>query len=276
MPLLLPPRQQWNRRLIMEMAVLVTLLLHALFCSLFRLREPGEKNAARPVPEAFVTALADGPAPDQEFADWGRLADPTLLTLPNPKLGFSTFLTTDLPRPYTPLQEQHLAPAAPALPPAPETVLGAAPAPLETGLRMHWPVRLPADDEETPPPAAPAATGMLWHFADGTPIPPPPEVNQEDALRVMAAHTAAASSRFEILLPPPPAAARLRLTDSSGSAVLDQFAYIRLTALLRSWEQQRLNRAPGFPAARFTPETGYAAVVDVEWRRPVPAAAAPP
>ena len=261
----LKPVNQWSKRLLFGVALAGALLLHMLILGPFRVRPPetagDEKKAAAGVCVTFQPA---GNPWEKELAAYCDVRDPALLTEADPIHGFSRFLKTPPPVPYTDSRPPPATPvgrpvarftettAAPTLPPSPEAI------------GRHWPAGHPADDDAPAPAALP--TGTIWRFADGVPMASPPVLSADIVQAALAEKVPTGPARFEISAPQPPLKGRLRLTGSSGNPSLDRLALEGLTRSLRKWERERLARKPGRDLERFPEENGFTQTVEVEWR----------
>jgi hypothetical protein len=260
----LKPVKQWSKRLLFWVALAAALSLHLLIFGPFRIRPPETKGEAKPTTGVCVTFQPAGNPWERELAAFCDIRNPALLTEADPVHGFSQFLKTPPPTPYTSTRQPPTtpaiqpparfadAPAAPALPPLPEAI------------GRHWPANLPAENDAPERAALPA--GMLWRFADGTPLAGPPTLPGEAVQAALADKAPAGPTRFEVVLPPRPQQSRLRLTDSCGNAALDRLALDGLTRRLREWERERLIRKPGRDLERFAEENHFIQTVEAEWR----------
>ncbi|MFA4944644.1 MAG: hypothetical protein WC789_08095 [Lentisphaeria bacterium] len=257
-------RPRWSRRLIAETALLGTLALHAALLLAVRPRHATPDPAAR----RRLPAVTSVPPPTagaetaNAFA-WAYAADPTLLILADARRGFSRFLADARPVPYTlsPASPASLWEATPPKPPAP--TLGPGPTPLPQALGTGWPTRQPEPEETGGPPPLPPALppkGVIWRFADGAPVPTPPDFALDALRNAFAPAAPTAPSRFELCLPREGSPFRLRLLAGSGNPGLDRLAYAGLGPLILAWEAQP-------PAGRFTPAGGRREIIEVEWRR---------
>ena len=252
-----------KQRLIIVQAAFWTVFLHAILFYGFSL-------TPRPVPNRLrlygpTCALLRTPKRarrwERSLWAWSRIADPTLLALPNERLGFSRVRKEKRVLPYTEIPAYRYVTTY-----LPETVvrptpLASPPPPLEKAVSLTWTDRLPPVPAD--PPLGSAPTRILWHFPDGRVIddaPALPETILELALAKgkPTAPTGIAVIRSENRL-------RVAIRASCGNVDLDRMAY---DALVRAaGEYQRRQSAGGAAGtASWFPGPGQNVLIEIEWR----------
>lgn len=251
------------RRLRWELALCGALLLHVPFL-LFRLgpaAPPDSPRNHRPR-SVFIPSAAPHTPSEKELLAWVQLADPTLLSLPDPAVGFSAPLLAPAPHAYT----ERVTPAPTATQIAERTFAPPDPPPtrsLEADLTRQWPVRIPATPEPPAIPALPAA--VLWRFADGALLRGMGELPAADLRLALRTGAPRQPTRFRVELPLG-APARVRLQASCGNSDLDRLALQRLGPRVLTWEQDVGRRELSPETEPFTLDPGRSRVVEVEWR----------
>lgn len=243
------------------------LLVHVAAFGLLRVKpaRPGHAAAPSPAPACSVIQPAPvGAAWERQLLAWAELADPSILSLPDPRHGFSRLLVAAANWPLTDLPAFETSPAATAASSFAPIALTAADPDLAASLRHHWTCLVPTETE-TPSPAVPGRT-VVWRLADGTPLTGIAEIAEADLKQARGTTLPQQPSRFHVLADPLAAGLRLRLAESCGVDALDRIAYQRLARRLLDWERdlrqkqavlelEPLLRAPDLPV-----------LVEVEWR----------
>lgn len=249
------------------LAAAATVVLCTLFLQLVRLEVPVD---ARPASRSAPSCQQLGAAPPQaseNLQSWLEVFDPTVLVLRNQQHGFARLsaLPRAIPVTAPPLDRTPRALSAETRPPAP--ALGNPPPNPRHVLRTAWPGATPAAEPRIP---KPAPRGVLWRFANGTPLASPPGISEETVRQATAETAPDRPTRLIIsLLDGTP---RLRVVHSCGVRTLDLLALQKLTGPLAPFiVDPTTSRA----AARALPETHPAAhggpvVVEVEWRLALP------
>lgn len=200
---------------------------------------------------------------------WSRIEDPTLLALPNERLGFSRVRNEKRVPPYTEIPAYRYVVSYLAESAVQQAPLSAPPPPLEKAVSLTWTSRLP------PVPAAPplgrAPVRIVWHFPDGRVIDDAPALPEGGPGAAMAKKEPVAPTRVEVIR----SENRLRVSirESCGNVELDRMAYDALVRAAGEY-QRRLSAGGAVSAASWFPGPGQSVVLEVEWRLAPPAATA--
>lgn len=235
-------------------------------------------------PRTFATAVAaQSPSPtcvlvspldasrnwERELYAWCFLADPTVLSLPDERFGFSDLRRGERILPLTAVSAY----AEPAIPIVTDAFPEFAPViPFE-------PFATAAGAKTTAPPVAipePEAvvalpTAILWRQADGTGMTPPPGWDPDAARAVLRGEPLPSTvTCLEIDREPPfdrrLECARVRIVQSSGNVAADLLAVRSVQTSLFQAERARDADDDPEPAAPWLPHPGQRQRVEVEWR----------
>lgn len=192
---------------------------------------------------------------------WSRIEDPTLLALPNERLGFSRVRSEKRVLPYTEIPAYRYVASYLAESAVQEAPLAVPPPPLEKAVSLAWTSRLP------PVPADPilgsAPARIVWHFPDGRVIDDAPALPEGSPGAALAKEKPTTPTRIEVIR----SENRLRVAirASCGNIQLDRMAYD--ACVQAAGEYQRRQSAGGAAsAASWFPGVGQSVLLVVEWR----------
>ncbi len=194
---------------------------------------------------------------------WARLADPTLLVLPDEELGFSRVRQTPRHLPESPLPEYRFTIVLAAEAPQPEIRLAAPRQELPDELRQRWLVAPPETREY--PPVAPLPRSIVWHRPDGQVLAAMPELDIGTVRRAIAegGHPRY-PTRLEIQAGDSAFPTRIRVRRPSGNTALDLHAVAVLQRDVGLMERrQRFGLEAGRPL--YLPPPGGSAIIEIEW-----------
>lgn len=258
------PQRRLTRRLLLEITVLSVLALHLGLYYLFSLPAQAPAPPESGTPETVILSPEGREYRwEAELRTWAYLGDPTLFSLPHPKLGFSAALGEVALPPYTDPQSTPTPLAGFPAPAIAGLELPIAAAPLGQVISSRWPETAAAPPAAVLPVTVPAT--LLWRFADGFLLKGLPESLPPDMLKTLGDLKPGAPSRFEVVLKPA-VPARLTLLSSCGNTALDQFALKALARKLTEWERLRLRQQSSPEMDRITAAPDAALPVEVEWR----------
>ena len=263
-----------SARLCSELALLGTLLLHAMLFYAFRgSTAPDVRIAPRNAPECVWVSPAASQTWEKEIYAWCLLADPTLLSLPDERYGFARVRRGErvLPHRSTPAfevpDETEETAAFPPLrlsPPALDVA---------NALANRWPAaELPALE---PPRLARLPEGVLWRFPDGTVLSGVPELDMDEVVAALregplpTCPTGIGLARAEagptVGLGQTGAPGRVRVLQQCSNQRLDDLLVRTLRRALARLDQDSATVATGKDASCF-PTPGGSIAFEVEWR----------
>jgi len=195
---------------------------------------------------------------------WARLADPTLLVLPDEELGFSRIRQVPRPLPETPIPEYRFAVALAEETEQPDIRLAAPRQELPDELRLRWRPAPPETREF--PPLVPLPRAIVWHRPDGQVLEPMPELDLDAVRRAFAeGGRPRYPTRIEIQAGSSALPTRVRVRRPSGNTALD----LHVVAVLQRdvGASERRQRFGGQDEARpiYLPPPGGSAIIEIEW-----------
>jgi len=255
-------RQRAANRLPTELAILLTIAMHVALFYGFRMRQvaPGSELASRHEPRTvLLSPPTGGHRWEQDLHAWSRIADPTLLSLPNERYGFSRIRRDERERPVSPPPAYPFPTKPIAERDLPLIHLAHLPDSLGDTIRRNWALPNPT----LPPPPEPAVLpeGVIWRLADGTPLARQPEVPLESLAQRLSEEPADRPTQID--LSRPGQRLRVRVRHSCGNAALDIAAVKALAGELRHCE---LSDTPD-QAPTYLPAGTETVQIEVEWRR---------
>ncbi len=194
---------------------------------------------------------------------WARLADPTLLVLPDEELGFSRVRQTPRHLPATPLPEYRFLVVLAEEVPQPAIRLAAPRQELPDELRQRWSVAPPETQEF--PPVVPLPRTIVWHRPDGQVLAEMPELDLDTVRRAIAegGHPRY-PTRLEILAGDSAFPTRIRVRRPSGNTALDLHAVAVLQRDVGRLERRlRFGQEESRPV--YLPPPGGSAIIEIEW-----------
>ncbi|MDX9981193.1 MAG: hypothetical protein RBU25_14300 [Lentisphaeria bacterium] len=194
---------------------------------------------------------------------WARLADPTLLVLPDEELGFSRVRQTPRHLPETPPPEYRFAVVLAAETPQAEIRLAAPRQELPDELRQRWLVAPPETREY--PPVVPLPRAIVWHRPDGQVLAAMPELDIDTVRRAIAegGHPRY-PTRLEVQAGDSAFPTRIRVRRPSGNTALDLHAVAVLQRAVGFMERrQRFGQEDTPPA--YLPPPGGSVIIEIEW-----------
>ena len=201
---------------------------------------------------------------ERELKVWSLMQDPTIMTLPNYELGFSSVLDDAGPLPCLPVPPYELAVALAAEKPVKKLTLAVTTPSLIEAIRATWPRREPDAEAVT---AAELPKTLIWRTMDGQVIEAPPPVAAKALSEALTQGTPVRPTRIAITRLGTLASPRLQA--SCGVARLDQLALAMIGSRLSKLEGRAETDASAGPDP-FFPAIGGRRVVEVEWRTAAP------
>ncbi|MCK5804578.1 MAG: hypothetical protein KAI66_17205 [Lentisphaeria bacterium] len=194
---------------------------------------------------------------------WYRLADPTVLVLPNDSLGFSSVRLRSRDLPDTPLPPHEFDVTLPAEQPFSTFALTNPFLPIDEEIRTRW------NNAQAPLPLEKPLTslprGLFWRRLDGT------LVQQAPTLDVAAVRTAIAEgetpkfpTRMHVTRGRQGHETRIRIQRASGNPQLDKLAITALRQAVAKRERAELYRETPAPCI-YLPPPGQEITLEVEW-----------
>jgi hypothetical protein len=244
--------------------LLSAVLLHVLFFRAFKAQSPqaSKQPGTRSEPDCVLLSPdRQGWYWEKELRAWCKIADPTLLSLPNETLGFSSvrhqgkieyYTGAPVFLPQVPLASEASVPELPVN-------LGLE---VSEAIRKTWPIRPPQMPLALPPSRLPET--VLWRLSDGTPLKDLPNYSKEQVLEVVKTLPPAGATRIEVvkswrLL-------RFRVVQSCGNRDLDMLALGDLKEKLQPLSTGS-ERALSAELESLLPMVdGESHTVEVEWR----------
>ncbi len=276
-----------SERLCTELALLGTLLLYCVFSYAFRIAPPESRQvtvAEEPdcillTPLSMISSRSPEGAWEREVHAWCLLADPTLMSLPNDRVGFGSVRSGEriLPNTPIPLYECPVALDEETLPRS-DPLFAELPS-ITDEIRGKWDAVKP----QVPPavPMLPLPRGVHWRWRDGRLLNDTPEIElaaAQAALRrgerpvgptvVEVDRSGEARHVGELgrIHTREGEFARVRVRETCGNTLLDELVVVALRAKLLS--QYRRSTEEGEPVAEreYLPQPGKTLTFAVEWR----------
>jgi len=194
---------------------------------------------------------------------WARLADPTLLVLPDEELGFSHVRQDKRDLPETPIPEYHFIVALAKEAAQPSIQLTAPREELPDELRQRWPVAMPESSDI--PPVVPLPKAIVWHRPDGVVLATMPVLDLATVRQAIAdSGRPRYPTRLEITTGDSASPTRIRVRRASGNTALDLYVVTVLRRDVGAFERrQRFEHDDTRPV--YLPPAGQTAVIEVEW-----------
>ena len=244
-------------------ALLVTLFLHTAFLYGFKARPHGRPQPLHETqPDCvFLSAPGAGAEWEGEIRAWCKLADPTLLSLPNESLGFSRVRRQERVLPYSDVPPYEYSSAFTPERPLPELALAEDPRPLADEISGTW------ESFPAPVPPDPVATalpeGIIWRLPDGTVLDGMPALPEDDVRVAMAEKMPTAPTRIEVCRDA--RRLRVRVRRPSGSPQLDLLLLRVVTQAVGRLDRQEARGEPA-EGVLYPSGTGDIRTAEVEWR----------
>ncbi len=259
--------QQIPNRLFTELAVFVTLLLHVVILTTFRISATAKPDdVQKQEPDCFLL-------PPREYKSfrwekklwwWTRMKDPAVLARPDEEVGFSSVRTAPLSWPYTAPSSYRFTSEITSEPTFGDIKL------VRRSLTLADKIgaSLPIVDVNVPriPTNLNISRDVVWRESDGRILPSSPsfEGGREKVDKLIREASLKSPTRLEIIRAN--GFIRTRIRESSGSPELDQLA---LKALKRELREVTEN-VPGSVGTEkkpfYVPEKGGEKRLEVEWR----------
>ena len=251
------------------LSLLATVLTFAFFWYGFRTRPPTVKETVTEAQSScqFVGSwenhdrLADW---ERMLHIWARLADPTVMVLPDEQLGFSRVRQTKRALPETPVPEYGFRVILSKEATFPGIRLAAPPHALPDEMRLRWTAALP----ELPPAptVVPLPEGIVWHRPDGRVLMSMPELDLE---RVRKAISEGGRPRYptrvELRAGSAETPTRIRVRRASGNVQLDLHVVSALRRDVGAYERKKRYLAAAAERPAYLPPPGASILFEIEW-----------
>jgi hypothetical protein len=194
---------------------------------------------------------------------WAKLADPTLMVLPDEELGFSSVRQEKRVLPETPVPEYRFVVTLAKEAELAAIKLTAPRKELPDEMRLRWPVAPPEVLEV--PKVVPLPRRIVWHRPDGTVLPDMPELDVATIRKAIAdSGRPRYPTRVEIQARSPEVPGRIRVRRASGNTALDMYVVAALRRAIGRYELQD-EHLGAVPRPDYLPPPGGSAILEIEW-----------
>jgi hypothetical protein len=200
---------------------------------------------------------------EQTLHIWTRLADPTLLVLPDEELGFSQVRDEPRPMPETPVPEYLLVVKLADEAEQPVIRLAEPYRGLPDEMRLRWSLAKPESWEH--PALVPLPRTLVWHRPDGQVMQNMPTLDAGSIREaIKAGGDARYPTRVEVFASSSERPGRVRVRRSSGNTLLDMLVVAALRQAIGRYERDA--RFFGLESRpMYLPEPGGSAFLEIEW-----------
>jgi hypothetical protein len=257
-----------SERMAWLLAFVATTVIALLFWFGFRTRPPHEAEKVSASQSACHYVNSWGGvhklAPWEEMLHvWAKLADPTLMVLPDEELGFSSVRQEKRVLPETPIPEYRFVVTLAKEADLTAIKLTAPSKELPDEMRLRWPVAPPEILEV--PKVVPLPKRIVWHRPNGTILPDMPELDVAAIQKAIADNGHPRyPTRVEIQAASPEIPGRVRVRRASGNVGLDMYVVSALRRAIGRYELQD-EHLDDVPRPDYLPPPGGTALIEIEW-----------
>jgi hypothetical protein len=249
-------------------SLLATTLIALVLWFGFRVRPPRQAEEVAEHTSTCHFVGNWGPTRDLEpweevLHTWAKLADPTLMVLPDEQLGFSIVRQEKRVLPETPFPEYHFVVALAKEAELASIRLAAPRKDLPDEMRLRWPTASPEVLEV--PKVVPLPKQLAWHQPDGTLLADMPNLDLSEIQQAIAdGGRPRYPTRVEIQAGAPGIPTRVRVRRASGNTALDMHVVAALRQAIGRYELRAKFLDSATPP-RYLPAPGASAFLEIEW-----------
>ena len=252
-------------------ALALTVVLHGLIVTAFR--SPAKvvvppRQLKQDPDSVLLSATGNGYDWESELRAWSRIADPTIMSLPSERFGFSQVRANERVLPLAPMQDYVFSARMLAEPAFKTPALALPSLALPQQLSKTWSVAdIPVPDA---PPVSEVPRQLFWRRPGGKPLRALPVPSARRVRDLLQEEMPDAPTRVEIATAA--GVHRIRVRQASGNAALDRLAVQTLIPLVRTPSTSPYAEAEkGAPRIQaILPAFRGELVAEIEWRLALP------